>query len=189
MSNDNIKVWDPMVRLFHWSLVMSFTVSYISEDDLLDLHVLSGYLIGGLLLFRLVWGMIGPHHARFSSFVHRPRVVGEYLKDILAFQPRRYLGHNPAGGWMVVMLMISLALATVTGLVTYGAEEMAGPLAGAMAGSGRIVGDAFEEMHEFFANFTLLLVIVHVAGVILASLQHRENLVRAMFDGRKRVME
>ena len=189
MSDDNVKVWDPLVRLFHWSLVMSFTICFISEDDLLDLHVLSGYLIGGLLLFRLVWGVIGPHHARFSSFVHRPHVVGEYLKDILAFQPRRYLGHNPAGGWMVVMLLVSLALTTLSGLATYGAEEAAGPLAGVLAGWGGLVGDVFEEMHEFLANFTLLLVIVHVAGVVLASLQHRENLVRAMFDGRKRAME
>lgn len=189
MVVDTVKVWDPLVRTFHWTLAVSFAVCFVTEDEVLALHVAGGYLIVGLLLLRLVWGFVGPRHARFSDFVRGPRTVREYLKDVLAFRAGRYLGHNPAGGAMVVALLVSLALTTLTGLATYGTEEMAGPLAGVLAGVGKTGGKVFEEVHEFFANFTLVLVVAHVAGVLLASLQHRENLVRAMFDGRKRVAE
>lgn len=189
MNHQTVKVWDPLVRVFHWALVLSFAICFVTEDEVLTLHVWSGYLIGALLLFRLVWGVVGTRHARFTDFIYRPRIVGEYLMEILAFRPRRYLGHNPAGGAMVVALLISLAITVVTGLAIYGGEEAAGPLAGAMTGLDHEAGEFFEEVHEFFANFTLLLVVVHVAGVVLASLQHRENLVRAMYNGRKRVAE
>ncbi|MDH5712009.1 MAG: cytochrome b/b6 domain-containing protein [Gammaproteobacteria bacterium] len=184
-SMQEIKVWDPLVRLFHWTLATAFFIAYLSEDDWLDLHVLAGYTIAGLLVFRLLWGFVGTRHARFSDFVRPPREVLAYLKSMALFHPKRYLGHNPAGGAMVIALLLSLAMTILTGLSVYGSEEMAGPLAGLFANASEFVGDVFEELHEFFANFTLFLVVFHVIGVILASLQHGENLVRSMINGKK----
>ena len=180
-----VKVWDPLVRIFHWTLVFSFAVAYITEDEWIALHSLAGYMIGGLLLFRIAWGLIGTRYARFSSFIFSREATVAYLKDIVAFRPKHYLGHNPAGAAMVFALLLSLIATVVTGLSVYGAAEYSGPLADFWAGRSEFSADILEEMHEFFANFTLLLVIAHVAGVILASFQHGENLVRSMFTGLK----
>jgi len=182
-----VKVWDPAVRIFHWSLVVAFFLAYLTEDDLMDLHAVAGYAALGLVGFRILWGLIGTRHARFTDFVYRPAMVLAYLKDVVSLHARRYLGHNPAGGVMVLALLASVLITCITGLVVYGAgEEHAGPLAGWFVGAGEFWEEAFEEVHEFFANFTLALVFAHVAGVIASSLLHRENLVKAMFTGRKR---
>ena len=179
------RVWDFAVRLFHWSLVAAFLIAFVTEDDFMDLHSLAGYTVGGLVLFRFLWGFIGSRHARFSDFVRPPAQVMGYLMRVLSFRAERYSGHNPAGGAMVVALLVSLSATVFTGLAAYGAEQASGPLAGVMSTLPYAVGKAAEEVHEFFANFTLLLVFLHLGGVLLASLQHRENLVRAMFTGRK----
>lgn len=181
-----IKVWDPLVRVFHWSLVAAFFLAFFTEDEWMDLHVAAGYTVLGLVLFRIVWGVIGPRHARFSDFVSKPSTVLAYLKDVLHLRPRRYIGHNPAGGAMIIVLLVSLSFTGLTGLAVYGAEEGAGPLAVLFTGTDGFWGEVLEEVHEFLADFTLLLVFVHVAGVILESLIHRENLVQAMITGRKR---
>ena len=186
-SDSELVVWDPLVRVFHWSLVASFTVAYLSgEGEMLDLHAWSGYIIGALILFRLLWGLVGPRHARFADFVFTPATVLAYGRDLLRGQAQRYLGHNPLGGAMVIALLLMLTLATVTGIALYGATEAAGPLAGIMRGTSHGFGEALEEVHEFFSNLTLLLVALHIGGVLVSSLLHRENLVRAMVTGRKR---
>ncbi|WP_260291870.1 cytochrome b/b6 domain-containing protein [Sedimenticola hydrogenitrophicus] len=185
LPDNEIKVWDLPTRVFHWTLAGSFMIAYLTEDDFIALHTLAGYTIIGLILFRLVWGIVGPRHARFSDFAHPPGSVLAYLKQVIRFRAARYLGHNPAGGAMVFALLIALTLTIVSGLVTYGAEQAAGPLATLMSGVPDAIGKAAEEVHEFFANLTLLLVLFHLAGVLLASLQHGENLVRAMINGRK----
>lgn len=181
-----VKVWDPLVRVFHWSLVTAFIVAFITEDHFLGLHVQAGYTIIGLVLFRLLWGLIGTRHARFSDFVHGPQTVMAYLKSLLTRHPAHYVGHNPAGGWMVLALLVALLLTTLTGLLAYGiGETAAGPFAALAGNPGGFWSEAMEEVHEFLAHFTLLLVFVHVAGVAVSSLLHRENLVRAMLTGRK----
>ncbi len=185
MSTQPIKVWDPLLRIFHWSLVSLFLFAFITEDDFLDLHVIAGYIIIGLIVFRLIWGVIGPRHARFSNFVKSPSQVKSYLKDVLLFRAKRYLGHNPAGGAMVIALLVSVAMTVFFGMLTYGAMEFSGPLAGMVSGVSNMLAEGFEEVHEFFANFTLFLVGLHVIGVVVASLQHRENLVQSMIDGYK----
>lgn len=182
---EQVRVWDPLVRVFHWTLVFSLAVAFITEDEWITLHTFAGYTIAVLVSFRLIWGLIGTRYARFSSFIFSREVIVAYLKDIVAFRPKHYLGHNPAGGAMVIALLLSLIGTVVTGLSVYGASEYSGPLAEFWAGSSKFTGDVLEEMHEFFANFTLLLVIAHVAGVVLASFQHGENLVRSMFTGLK----
>jgi cytochrome b len=184
MRNDSeVKVWDPLVRVFHWTLVTAFAVAFLTEDDWLDLHVLAGYTVLGLVGIRLVWGVVGTRHARFGDFVRGPSTVLGYVGDVLRGRARRYLGHNPAGGAMIVALLALLTLTVLTGLGAYGASELAGPFAG-MFTDPRWV-EPLEEVHELLANLTLLLVGVHVAGVVASSLAHRENLVRAMVTGTK----
>lgn len=203
-SDSEVRVWDPLVRLFHWSLVIAFVTAYITGDELEEVHVLAGYFIAGLIVFRLIWGFIGTRHARFSDFVFRPPTVIAYLKDILAFRAKRYIGHNPAGGAMVVALLISLSLATLSGMKLLAVEENEGPFAAiqienispvavAMADEdedeehdGGKEESVWEEVHEFFVNFTLLLVLLHLAGVAVSSFAHGENLPRAMVTGKKR---
>ena len=185
LSRNEIKVWDLPVRLFHWSLASCFLIAYVTEDDFVTLHTYAGYTIIGLIAFRLSWGFIGSQHARFSDFTHPPKTVITYLKQVIRFRADRFIGHNPAGGAMVFALLISLSLAILSGLITYGAEQSSGPLAGLMATAPLAIGKAAEEVHEFFANLTLVLVLLHLAGVAIASIQHGENLVRSMISGRK----
>lgn len=203
LSGNEVKVWDPLVRLFHWSLVIAFVTAYITGDELEDVHVLAGYFISGLVVFRLIWGFVGTKHARFSDFVFRPPTVIAYLKDMLAFRAKRYIGHNPAGGAMVIALLLSLSMATLSGMKLYAVEENEGPFAViqldnispvaiAMADEDEDEehdeGDEesiWEEVHEFFVNFTLFLVLLHLAGVAVSSLAHGENLPRAMVTGKK----
>jgi cytochrome b len=185
MEQDEVKVWDPFVRTFHWALVLSFTVAWLSGEELETLHAYAGYAVAGLVLLRMVWGVTGSLHARFSDFVYRPAEVRSFLGDTLRLRARRYLGHNPAGGAMILLMLVTLLITAVTGLAYYGIEDGAGPLA-MLAGGSATMKDAMEELHEFSANLMLFLVLVHLAGVLLESLVHRENLVKAMFNGRKR---
>lgn len=209
MSSDTqatIKVWDPVVRVGHWLLVLAFFTAYLTEDDFLTAHVWAGYTVGAIVAFRILWGLIGSRHARFGDFVYRPTTTLRYLADLVRLRGKRHLGHSPAGGAMVLLLLLSLAGTVGTGLQLYAVEKNAGPLAGwttpaAETGApttargergherrerrGRAGDGRWEELHEGFANATLALVVLHLLGVILASRVHRENLVAAMFSGRK----
>ncbi|HZT26490.1 MAG TPA: cytochrome b/b6 domain-containing protein [Pseudolabrys sp.] len=167
-----VKVWDPFVRVFHWSLATLLVVAFATGDHVPQVHIPAGYAIGGLIALRIAWGFIGPAHARFSSFVKSPREVLAYLRDVALFRAPRHLGHNPAGGAMVITLLLTLAATGTTGYLlttdTYwGAEWL-------------------EEVHEALANLTIGLIVVHVLGVLLSSIEHGENLVKAMINGRKR---
>ncbi len=199
MKAKEIKVWDPLLRLFHWTLLGSFCAAWFSQGELFEslqdrlsgellqeVHVWAGYAIAALLLFRLFWGFVGPRYARFSDFVRRPGETLAYLKAVLSWRAPRHLGHNPAGGAMIVILLLSLSLTIVSGLALYGADKGLGPLAGWLADAGDGMIDAIKETHELATNFTLLLVVGHLLGVVWESLLHRENLVRAMLTGRKR---
>ena len=185
-ETDRVRIWDPLLRLFHWSLAGSFTIAYLTEDDLLAVHVWAGYFILALIAMRVLWGFVGPRHARWSDFVKEPAEIIDYLKAIIQFRAARYLGHNPAAGAMVVALMLSLVATGVSGLAVYGAQELSGPLAASLGGLSEGWAHVLEDVHEVLANLTLLLVFLHLLGVALASLQHRENLVRAMITGLKR---
>lgn len=183
-SQTTVKAWDPLIRMFHWSLVFFFLLAFITEDDWLTLHVQAGYAVSLLIGFRLFWGLVGTRTARFLTFVKPLGTVKAHLKDMLSFKAGHYLGHNPVAAVMVVVLLISVALVAFTGIVMIAAENQ-GPLAGSLFASWN--GEVMEEVHEFFANFTLLLVFAHVFGVIFSSFLERENLVRAMLTGRKKL--
>ena len=181
-----VQVWDPFVRIFHWTLASSFFITYLAEDDWLTLHVWAGYLILALLFIRVAWGFIGPKHARWGDFIKEPSEISQYLKDSFRGRAKHYLGHNPAGGAMVVALIISLLVTGISGLTVYGTQELSGPLAPWLGGLPRARSHVFEDVHEVMANFTLLLVVFHVLGVFVASFQHRENLIKSMITGKKR---
>ena len=178
-----VQVWDLFVRFFHWTLVIAFATAYLTEDDLLTVHVWAGYTVGALVLARVAWGFVGPLHATFSDFVYAPRTVVGYVRDLIGLRSKRYLGHSPGGGAMVLVLLVFLAATVMTGLVVYGGDQQAGPLARWFS---RETGEAVEEVHELLANLTLALVFLHVTAVIFASFAHHENLVRSMITGRKR---
>jgi len=184
-DTQTVAVWDVAVRLFHWTLVAAFATAFLTDDDAMAVHTWAGYMALALVGFRLVWGIVGTRHARFSDFVRPPREILAYLHDVVTSRARRYLGHNPAGGAMILALLAGLLLTGFTGLAVYGAKEAAGPLAPFLAGMDKSSAKTLKEIHELIANLTLGLVGLHVLGVILASRQHGESLVRAMLTGRK----
>jgi cytochrome b len=166
-----IKVWDAPVRVFHWLLVLSFAGAYLSAESehWRLLHITLGYTMGGLVAFRLVWGLIGSRYARFANFVRGPAAVLAYLRGLWQGRPQHYLGHNPAGAVAIVLLLLTSVAVVATG----------------WAGYNELGGEWLSELHEGAANAMLLLVGVHLAGVAVASRLHRENLLRAMVTGRK----
>jgi cytochrome b len=180
-----IRVWDPLVRVGHWLLVVSFFIAYLTEDDFMTLHTWAGYSVTVIILTRVVWGFIGTRHARFTDFVYPLSSVSQFLKDTLILRAKRFIGHNPAGGLMILALILSLLITTFSGMALYAAADNAGPFAPWLGVSSHFLEEVFEGIHEFFANLTLLLVLVHVMGVVVESLIHRENLVRAMITGYK----
>ena len=179
-----VRVWDRIVRVIHWTVAVGFFVAYFTEDAVLFLHVWAGYAIGVLVILRLLWAIVGPKHARFGDFIYGPKAVRSYLVELITFRAKRYLGHSPAGGAMALVLWLALLGIVWSGLELYAVEENAGPLATGLGGAGG--GGVWEVLHETSANLVLVLVIVHVAAVVLASVVHRENLVRAMVTGLKR---
>jgi cytochrome b len=169
-----LRIWDPAVRIFHWSLVTAVGIDMLLEAGT-DLHAAAGYAVLGLIAFRFIWGFVGSRYARFANFVTGPGAVSRYLRSLRSPRPERHLGHNPAGALMIVILLAVLAL---------------------VAGSGALLNtDAFwgsewlEETHEIAANSLFILVPLHVLGAVVSSFVHRENLIRAMVTGRKEIQE
>lgn len=166
-----ILVWDWPVRLGHWLMVAGFIVAWLTGDSesFRLVHVIAGATVLGVATFRLPWGFIGSRYARFVDFVRGPTAVKAYLASLLRLQPAHHTGHNPAGGWAIVLL---LGLGILTGLAGWAIYNDLG-------------GHFLEELHEGLATAMLTMVFVHLAGVLSGSLVHGENLVRAMLTGRK----
>jgi len=185
-NDDNIRVWDPLIRSLHWLLVASFFTAYISKDSYIHLHTLAGYTLALTLAIRIIWGFVGSHYARFSNIVTTPSQAARYVIDSLQNKAERYHGHNPAGGLMVVLMLAMLILLSLTGIVLYGAQEQAGPLTAWFADSSDRFDEIIETTHEIISNLAIGLIAIHLSGVLIESLLHRENLVRAMISGHKR---
>ncbi len=183
MTRRRVRVWDLPLRLFHWSWAGAFAAAWLLRGDrTLYWHLLAGYLFGGLLLFRLVWGFTGTRWARFSAMTPRPAEVLAHLRALAEGRPPHHPGHNPAGSLAIHAMLGLGALLAITGLLTLGAEEQQGPLAGV---AGFAWGVEFRRLHELAAWTLLGLAGIHVAGVIAESLLQRENLPLAMITGRK----
>lgn len=164
-------VWDAPVRVFHWLMVLSFAGAYLTaESEKWRLvHVSLGYTMGGLVAFRLVWGVMGTRYARFANFVAGPAAIVRYVRSMFSAHPEHHVGHNPVGALAIVLLLLLSVAIVASGYVIY--NDLGGHL--------------FEELHELAANAMLLVVGIHIAGVVVASWLHRENLVRAMVTGKK----
>ena len=194
-----VRVWDPLVRVFHWGLVAAFATAWLTADEVQPVHEVAGYTVAGLVAFRLVWGLVGSRHARFAGFVKGPGETLAYLGDMVRGTERRYLGHNPAGAAMILALLVTLSGTAFTGWLM---EEpgrvamlpaMPAVVSAAWAddegeedGEGGEAEGPLKELHETLANLMLLLAALHVGGVLLASFRHHENLARAMVTGDKR---
>lgn len=166
-----VPVWDLPTRAFHWLMALSFVGAYLSSESerFRDVHVMFGYTLAALIGFRLVWGLIGTRYARFSSFLFSPGRLVEYLKSLVSGNPQHHVGHNPAGA-LAIFLLLGLGLATVvSGFASY--QE--------------IGGEWLEELHEAVSGAMLAVVAVHILGVVVSSVLHRENLAKAMITGRK----
>lgn len=172
-----IPVWDLVVRLGHWLLAGGVLLAFASgEHESWELlHVSAGAVAGSVAAYRILWGFTGSRHARFAAFLRGPAAVKSYLLSLAGRQPEHYTGHNPAGGWAIVLLLGLSLLTALSGATTHwnwlGSEQLT---------------DAMGEVHEALANTLIAVVAVHVAGVIIGSLRHRESLVVAMFTGKKR---
>ncbi len=166
-----ILVWDVPVRVFHWLMVFSFAGAYLTAESerWRLIHVTLGYTMGGLVAFRIVWGLVGTRYARFGSFVSGLVPVKRYVESLMDGKPEHYVGHNPAGAVAIVLLLLSSIVIVATGWGVYNDK------------GGKIV----EELHELSSNFMLLIVVVHIAGVVVSSWLHRENLIWAMVTGKK----
>jgi cytochrome b len=203
----SVLVWDPIVRIFHWSLVVSFTVAYLTGEEKNELHIFMGYMVLGLIIFRVIWGFIGSKHALFENFLtSSPKVFG-YLKSLFSNKPKHYLGHNPLGGWMVIALLMMLFAVTFSGLKVYALKEGEGPLSmkieqlspistayarederqRLVAERDEVGEDYWTEFHESSTNIMLILIGLHLVGVVVSSKVHKENLVKAMLTGKKTI--
>jgi cytochrome b len=173
---NRIRVWDLPVRLFHWSLAASFIIAFLTSESerWRDTHVLAGYVMAGLILFRVIWGFLGSTHARFADFLPTPSKLKIYMKSLFSGRPEHYVGHNPAGAIAIIALLILGLVSVTTGWVTY--EEIGGSR----------IAKWMEELHEGAANAMMLVVGIHLAGVVVSSWLHHENLVRAMITGWKK---
>ncbi|WP_425104895.1 cytochrome b/b6 domain-containing protein [Ancylobacter sp.] len=168
----NVRVWDPVVRLFHWTVVAGCILNlFVLEDGELP-HKIVGYAVAAALVIRLVWGFIGTRHARFADFVPTPSRLSAYVRALLRGEEPRMLGHNPAGAVMMLALMALLAAVCLTGWMT---------TLDAFWGE-----DWLEELHEGLANAILVLALLHAAAALFESWRHRENLVWSMVTGWKR---
>lgn len=200
-----VKVWDPIVRMGHWMLVIAFFTAYLTEDDFLTQHTWAGYTVAIIVFTRIIWGFIGGRYAKFSQFLYRPSIIIQYIKNLLSCKPQHYIGHNPAGGAMVIALLFSLMITVLSGMKLYAVEENKGPftvveqvletsqdtLSDNINQQKHVVNEEdeefWEEIHETFVNITLILIILHIGGVIASSIIDKEKLVKAMWTGKKEV--
>jgi len=166
-----VLVWDVPTRVFHWLLALSFAGAYLTAESELDrdIHVVLGYTLLGLLVFRLLWGFFGTRYAQFRSFLFKPGEIMAYSLSMLKGNPAHYIGHNPLGSVSVWLLLGLGLLSGVSGVLSF--QD--------------IGGDAMEEVHEFVSDAMLAVVLIHIAGVVVSSVLHRENLVRSMITGFK----
>ena len=168
----SIRVWDPVVRIFHWTVVLGCVVNLFVLTDGGTAHRWIGYVVAAFLTVRVAWGFVGTHHARFANFVPTPSGLASHLGDLARGRARRHVGHNPAGAAMMLVLMGLLAGVSLTGW---------------MMGLDRFWGvDWVQSLHALLADAILVLAVVHAAAALVESWRHRENLVLSMVTGRKR---
>lgn len=201
-KNRYINVWDLLVRIFHWSLVFLVFTAFLTGDEESLIHRYAGYVVVAFIIIRFIWGFIGSKYARFRDFVSPPSRAIQYLKELFLGSPRYYIGHNPAAGWMVLLLLSMLLVVCGTGYLAYQAKDHS-PSAHENYNLFVIVKYAYadrsdddhkghgkedgiwKEIHEGASSILLTLILIHIAGALASSLAHRENLVKSMITGKK----
>jgi cytochrome b len=190
IENGSIKVWDLPVRLFHWLQVFGFTLAYLTaEYHFKEWHVVLGYALCGLVGARIFWGFFGTQYARFNSFIFSVSETLAYLRSLRAGKPHHYFGHNPAGALMVFALLLLLLAIFLSGLVTLSVIDFEGPFLALANFVDDETSYTWRHIHEILSNVALVLIPLHILGVIAGCIQHKENLVRAMFTGKKQIPE
>lgn len=201
-QKEYIQVWDLLVRMFHWSFVVFVLIAFFSGDEKSVIHLYSGYTVLGLLFLRIVWGFVGGKYARFTNFIYLPTQAIQYLKEIRQGSPQYYIGHNPAAGWMVIVLLIMLVFVCVTGHMAYKIKGQGLAVQGfafvkyAHADSDEDEGQEYlgneskeneywEDVHEATSLTLIILILLHISGALVSSKLHHENLVKAMITGEK----
>lgn len=188
MLNDvPVRIWDLPVRAFHWLLAGLFGFLVFSGKvggNWMEYHVYAGYSVLALVVFRVLWGFAGSTHARFSNFLTGPSRVLAYARRLLSAAPSPSAGHNPIGGWMVIVVLACLLLQGGTGLFSNDDIAFEGPLYPFISKS---LSDRLTSLHRFNADLLIVLVATHIAAVLFHALVKKENLVRAMFTGVKRL--
>ena len=169
-TTEAILVWDAPTRLGHWLLAAAFLTAWLTSEgeSWKNVHIGAGAVVFVIALFRIIWGFAGSRYARFAEFTRSPKVTLGYLRSLLSTTPHHFVGHNPAGGYVINLLLILALISCVSGYLAY-----------------NDIGSLSESIHESASEGMLLLVLTHIAGVIVASTLHRENLIRAMVTGRK----
>jgi cytochrome b len=184
-SPKTIKVWDLPVRIFHWSLVLLFIAAYVTNSlgsDYFVYHLWSGYALIILVSFRIVWGLVGTYHARFNHFVKNPVATAKYALSVFKKKDRHYLGHNPLGAVMVVVLLIAILVQAITGLFTNDEIFNVGPL---YAYINDELSLQLTSLHRQLFYWILGAIALHILAVIVHVVIKRDNIVRAMFNGKK----
>jgi cytochrome b len=182
----SMRVWDAPVRLVHWLLVLLLITSYTTAQlGWMQIHFISGYAVLSLLLFRLVWGVVGSDTAQFKRFLVSPRIGLEHLREFRKREPDNQIGHNAAGGWMVLLMLGLLLLQATTGLFASGEDDpsVAGPLAHWIGKA----SDVVSTIHSINFNLILAAVAVHIAAIVAYAILKRQDLVRPMITGKKRL--
>lgn len=180
-SAERIPVWDIPTRVFHWALAGLLLTSWLTGENeaAAQVHRLSGEVIAGLIVFRVIWGFVGGEHARFAGFLKGPRAVSDHLNHLMRGRAAPTLGHNPLGGVSVLLLLASVSFVVVTGLFSAGDEGPGGPLVGRF-------GWDLSALHEPAFRILQGLVALHLLGVVVTSIASRDNLAAAMITGFKR---
>lgn len=184
-NSPSTKVWDLPTRLWHWSLASLFVFLIVSAElggQLMRYHILSGCLLSGLIIFRVIWGFGGGHHARFSYFVRTPKVVLKYLQGVIQGKPSAYLGHNPAGAIMVLVLILTLSVQTISGLVTTDDILWSGPL---YRWANDNIAELGRAIHNTLGIALKVLVALHILAVLVHQYYLKEPIVGAMLHGYK----
>jgi cytochrome b len=185
MSEPKRLIWDLPLRLFHWLLVLSLCASWLTAElgfEWTQVHFYLGYWTLGLLLFRIIWGFVGPKHARFSSFLKGPSTLVSYLKGAMTGTPTQMPGHNPVGGLMVIVMILLVGVQAVTGLFASDDIAWSGPYSGAVSSS---TVSKLTALHHQNFNFILAAAALHILAILFYWLVKKQNLVVPMITGLK----
>ncbi|MBI5682921.1 MAG: cytochrome b/b6 domain-containing protein [Deltaproteobacteria bacterium] len=177
-------VWDIPTRLFHWLLVAVYITAYLTSraEWYLEYHTIAGYIAGGLIIFRILWGFAGNRYARFSEFIKNWKEVKSFIAGAISLKLPRYIGHNPAVGWIVVIMLLLTAAIVTTGIITYSGEENSGVFAGIFTYK---IAEIAKLLHRILVYIIIAIIVTHICAALFHDFVLRENIILSMITGKK----